>query len=142
MEQSQLVAHCGSSKITREELKLIPTPEASATHQPIPHNQIVEALVESLSFRHISAMREEYAVSDDGMKMFGARNTVRRARERPSDSQFSAPCVRCPNPGAETVFPAQIEVVVSAVPLSSIALPLILDPYARMPRPFGLSLSP
>ena len=71
MEQVQLLAHCGSSKITREELKLIPTPEASATHQPIPHNQIVEALVEGLSFRHISAIREEYAVSSDGMKMFG-----------------------------------------------------------------------
>jgi hypothetical protein len=71
MEQAQLLAHCGSSKITREELKLIPTPEASATHQPIPHNQIVEALVEGLSFRHISAIRDEYAVSNDGMKMFG-----------------------------------------------------------------------
>jgi hypothetical protein len=71
MEQAQLLAHCGSSKITREELKLIPTPEASETHQPIPHNQIVEALVEGLSFRHISAIREEYAVSNDGMKMFG-----------------------------------------------------------------------
>ena len=71
MEQAQLLAHCGSSKITRDELKLIPTPEASATHQPIPHNQIVEALVEGLSFRHISAIREEYAVSNDGMKMFG-----------------------------------------------------------------------
>ncbi|MGH9617781.1 MAG: DUF932 domain-containing protein, partial [Acidobacteriaceae bacterium] len=69
--QAQLLAHCGSSKITRDELKLIPTPEASPTHQPIPHNQIVEALVEGLSFRHISAIREEYAVSHDGMKMFG-----------------------------------------------------------------------
>jgi hypothetical protein len=71
MEQAQLLAHCGSSKITREELKLIPTPEASPTHQPISHNQIVEAVVEGLSFRHISAIREEYAVSSDGMKMFG-----------------------------------------------------------------------
>ena len=71
MQQSQLLAHCGSSKITREELNAIPTPEGSATHQPIQHSQIVEALVESLSFRHISAIREEYAVSNDGMKMFG-----------------------------------------------------------------------
>ena len=71
MEQAQLLTHCGSSKITREELKLIPTPDASPTHQPIPHNQIIEALVEGLNFRHISAIREEYAVSRDGMKMFG-----------------------------------------------------------------------
>jgi hypothetical protein len=71
MEQAELLAHCGSSRITRDALKLIPTPEASPTHQPIPHNQIVEALVEGLSFRHISAIREEFAVSSDGMKMFG-----------------------------------------------------------------------
>ncbi len=50
MEQSQLLAHCGSSKITREELKVIPTPAGSATHQPLPHFEIVGALVETLSF--------------------------------------------------------------------------------------------
>ncbi len=71
MEQSQLLVHCGSSKFTREELKVIPTPEGSATHQPMSHHGIVEALVEGLSFRHISVVREEYAVSKDGMKMFG-----------------------------------------------------------------------
>jgi len=32
MEQSQLLAHCGSSKITREELKVIPTPTGSLTN--------------------------------------------------------------------------------------------------------------
>lgn len=71
MEQSQLLAHCGSSKITREELKVIPTPAGSTTHQPFPHFEIVGALVETLSFRQISVVREEYAVSGDGMKMFG-----------------------------------------------------------------------
>ncbi|HEV2175120.1 MAG TPA: hypothetical protein VGR71_16220, partial [Nitrospira sp.] len=71
MEQSQLIAHCGSSKITREELKVIPTPSASSTHQPLPHFDIVGALVETLSFRQISVVRDEYAVSADGMKMFG-----------------------------------------------------------------------
>lgn len=71
MELSKLLAHGGSSKITREELKVIPTPEGSATYQPLPHFEIVEALVETLAFRQISVVREEYAVSGDGMKMFG-----------------------------------------------------------------------
>src|SRR5712672_1655272 len=71
MQQSQLLAHCGSSKITREELKVIPTPAGSATHQPLSHFEIVGVLVETLSFRQISVVREEYAVSNDGMKMFG-----------------------------------------------------------------------
>jgi hypothetical protein len=73
MEQSQLLAHRGSAKITREELKVIPTPAGSPTHQPISHYEIVGALVQALSFRQISVMREEYAVSGDGMKMFGPR---------------------------------------------------------------------
>lgn len=71
MVQSQLIAHRGSSKIAREELKAIPTPTGSATYQPLPHFEIIGALVETLSFRQISVVREEYAVSSDGMKMFG-----------------------------------------------------------------------
>src|SRR6516165_10913212 len=38
---------------------------------PIPHIAVVEKLIEALSFRQIGVMREEYAVSSDGMKMFG-----------------------------------------------------------------------
>jgi hypothetical protein len=37
----------------------------------VPHHEIVEALVETLSFRHIGIVGEEYAVSTDGMRMFG-----------------------------------------------------------------------
>lgn len=74
METSRLLAHCGTSRMSREELKTIPTPEASATYQPVPHHEIVEALIESLSFRHISVVHDEYAVSCDGMKMFGVLN--------------------------------------------------------------------
>jgi hypothetical protein len=32
----------------------------------------VQALVETLGFRHIGVVHDEYAVSPDGMKMFGA----------------------------------------------------------------------
>lgn len=66
-----LMAHCGTTKISREELKLLPIPEATRTHRPIPHHEIVQALVETLGFRHIQVVRDEYAVSPDGMKMFG-----------------------------------------------------------------------
>lgn len=60
-----------TGKISRVELRDIPIPEATRTHQPIPHHEIVQALVETLSFRHIAVVRDEYAVSKDGMKMFG-----------------------------------------------------------------------
>ncbi|HLJ90642.1 MAG TPA: DUF932 domain-containing protein [Candidatus Angelobacter sp.] len=58
-------------KIGRPELSLIQAPPATLTHKPVPHHEIVEALIETLSFRHIGVVNEEYAVSNDGMKMFG-----------------------------------------------------------------------
>src|ERR1019366_9958096 len=71
MEQSVLLAHGGTRKLSREELTAIPAPEGSLTHRPIPHHEIVTALVETLGFRQIGIVRDEYAVSGDGMKMFG-----------------------------------------------------------------------
>src|SRR5437867_9227344 len=69
---STLIAHCGTTKISRDELRTIPAPPATATHKPIPHYEVVQAMIETLGFRHIQVVRDEYAVSPDGMKMFGA----------------------------------------------------------------------
>ena len=60
-----------TGKITRQELALVPTPSGTATHKPVPHREVVEALIETLGFRHIGIHKEEYAVSNDGMKLFG-----------------------------------------------------------------------
>lgn len=68
---STLVAHCGARKVTREELREVPIPEATKTHQPLSHHEIVEVLEEALSFRFLKVVRDEYAISADGMKMFG-----------------------------------------------------------------------
>src|ERR1044071_3660990 len=69
--QSTLIAHCGASKVDREFLKTLSVPEATRTHQPVPHLQIVEALIETLTVRHIEVVRDEYAVTPDGMRCFG-----------------------------------------------------------------------
>src|SRR6185436_3874588 len=66
---STLISSCG--KLTRQELALVPTPLATATHKPVPHAEVIEALVETLGFRHIGVVKDEFAVSKDGMKMFG-----------------------------------------------------------------------
>ncbi len=66
-----LTAHCGTRKITREELKELPVPEATETHQPLSHSELVGALIETLSYRYLKVKRDEYAVSPDGMRMFG-----------------------------------------------------------------------
>ena len=66
-----LVAHCGTTKVDRAFLDQIGTPEATDTFQPISHKILVDAVEESLAFRHVSIERSEFAVSQDGMKMFG-----------------------------------------------------------------------
>jgi len=58
-------------KLSREQLALVPTPPGTTTHRPVPHSEVVAALLESLGFRHIGVVHDEYAVSKDGMKMFG-----------------------------------------------------------------------
>jgi hypothetical protein len=71
MSEATLIAHCGTTKVSREELKMIPVPESTKTFKPIPHHEIVDGLVEALGFRYIGVVRDEYAVSPDGMRMFG-----------------------------------------------------------------------
>ncbi|MCW5976499.1 MAG: DUF932 domain-containing protein [Bryobacteraceae bacterium] len=69
MSESVLLAT--DRKITREELALVATPAGTATHKTIPHVEVIQALSETLGFRHIGVVKDEYAVSRDGMKMFG-----------------------------------------------------------------------
>src|SRR3954469_13039137 len=69
MSEATLIA--STAKLTRQQLFAVPTPLGTATHRPVPHAEMVETLVETLGFRHIGVVAEEYAVSKDGMKMFG-----------------------------------------------------------------------
>ena len=68
---STLIAHCGTTKIGRDELKHLPVPEPTGTFKPIPHHELVDALIETLGFRKIGVVKGEYAASADGMKLFG-----------------------------------------------------------------------
>ena len=66
------LSHAKSVLIGRQDLKDLPTPEPTATHYPIPHSRFVESLAESLHYRHLEIVSEEYAVSHDGSRFFGA----------------------------------------------------------------------
>lgn len=66
-----LIAGNSTMLINRDALKHLPLPEETDTFKPIPHHQLVDQILQSLSFRRLSVVREEYAVSPDGMKLFG-----------------------------------------------------------------------
>jgi hypothetical protein len=65
------LCHGRTQLITRDDLALIQTPPATRTFVPVPHHAVVAALLEALKFRHIAPVREQYAISPDGMKLFG-----------------------------------------------------------------------
>ena len=69
MTEATLISYTG--KINREQLLLVPTPLGTVTHKPVSHIEIVQAVIETLGFRHIGVVKDEYAVSRDGMRLFG-----------------------------------------------------------------------
>ncbi|MGA9771376.1 MAG: hypothetical protein WBV94_20245 [Blastocatellia bacterium] len=71
MSDSTLIAGRGTQHVDRDFLRRLPAPVDTATHRPIPHIEIVNALIETLGFRHINVVADEYAVSVDGARMFG-----------------------------------------------------------------------
>lgn len=80
-----LMAHTGATKIGRQDLLALPTPASTQTHSIVPHSKIVEALVESLGFRRLDVTRDEYAVTEDGNRMFG----VLQINEEAAGVQFA-----------------------------------------------------
>jgi len=57
MSTSTLIT--SGKKISREELASIPTPAATRTHRPVPHHEIAQALIETLTFRHIGVLKDD-----------------------------------------------------------------------------------
>ena len=60
-----LISHSGTELVGRQDLLLLQTPEATETHRPIPHATLVEALIETLGFRRLAVVEDQYAVSPD-----------------------------------------------------------------------------
>lgn len=60
-----------TQRITRNDLDFLPSPPSTDTFQPIPHKDLVDALDDALALRCFKIQRTDFAVSPDGMKMFG-----------------------------------------------------------------------
>lgn len=69
-----LIAHCGASKLQRQDLLALPTPEGTLTHRPVNHATLVQGIFEALAYRNIEVVGEEYAATPDGQRLFGVLN--------------------------------------------------------------------
>ena len=76
-----LIVHAGASKLSREQLVDILPPEATSTFKPIKHSDLVDEVHGALARRTLSVVKEEYAVSQDGMKLFGCLDLTTSAND-------------------------------------------------------------
>ena len=78
----------GDRRLARQDLLGLPVPDITATHRPVAHHLIVQALIESLGFRRFSVLAEEYVVSKDANRMFG----VLEINEESAGVRFAIAC--------------------------------------------------
>jgi hypothetical protein len=71
MEHGQLLSHVDTDLVTREQLALVETPDATRSFKPIPHLELVETLEQSLRQNHITIRKEQFALRRDGSTLFG-----------------------------------------------------------------------
>jgi len=72
---SQLVAHADSTKVSYDDLRNYDTPAATRYWKPVPHVELVDVLKSELANREILIVHEDYAVSGNGLKLFGTFDT-------------------------------------------------------------------
>lgn len=71
MAEAKLIAHCGAQVVTLKELEAIPAPKAlGPRHYPVSHKDLVEATRYELEKVGLEPYKEQYAVSNEGAKLF------------------------------------------------------------------------
>lgn len=71
MKGGTLMVHAGGKICERRELALAPLPEATKSWRPIPHLGFVDQLKAALGNRGHYVQKEAFALSVDGLKLFG-----------------------------------------------------------------------
>ena len=71
MNTQTLCLHAGGKEVSREELIQVPTPQATKTWHPIPHNRILELTEQNLGGLGYTITKSQYAMHKDGNRFFG-----------------------------------------------------------------------
>ena len=67
---SNLMLHCGATRVSRDELACVPTPKATSSWKPVPHRQVAELVCEETTQRGYEVVSEEYGLNPAGTRMF------------------------------------------------------------------------
>ena len=68
---TNLMLHCGASKIERGALATIPTPQPTESWFPIPHTTLIERVEQTLGATNMRVVNEAHGLSADGLRYFG-----------------------------------------------------------------------
>lgn len=69
---NNLMLHAGGKQIARQNLIDLDTPVSdSPSHVILPHYALVDRVLESLEYRKIGVVKDEYAIGRDGARLFG-----------------------------------------------------------------------
>jgi len=64
--------HAGANAVSYDDLRSVPLPQATDTHVPVAHHEIVELVRYTLGFYQHEIVEEHHAITEDGMRYFGA----------------------------------------------------------------------
>ena len=67
----ELLLHCGSRYVGREEIAMVPTPSGTASWHPVPHYEIIKMVSNAVESRGWTIANEQYGLGRDGAKLFG-----------------------------------------------------------------------
>lgn len=70
MAETKLILHCGAREATREELALVPTPEATRTWRPVPHVRVIETVEQTLGDAGFAIEKLRFGLSRNDARMF------------------------------------------------------------------------
>jgi hypothetical protein len=76
-----LILHCGSSRVEREQLAKVRTPRATQSWQPISHLSLLKQVELSLGNENYQIVNEAHGLSRDGARYFGLLQVSRQSVE-------------------------------------------------------------
>src|SRR5438477_10726594 len=76
MQNGQLLSHIDTDLVTREQLALVATPDATRSFKPVPQIELIKTLDEVWGLNQIAIHREQYALRRDGSALFGVLQLV------------------------------------------------------------------
>lgn len=66
-----LIVHAGGERVGRDQLDVYPLPEATLTHQPVPHSRIVDLVEQTILGSGLPITDTSFALAKGGNRMFG-----------------------------------------------------------------------